>query len=172
MPSGAWVRTGTEHTSVPAVTSRSALGGPWVTTCNGSRPTTLSTVYCQVPAHSGPSRAVTVADPLTRPLDRSTAITRSAPGWPLQLTAYASVNPLDWDGDGNGPGGSRPAGAGSDGEREGEAIGAALGSTTEEGTGVQPASAATATPTSAAFLVRPKCRPTNRTVRGHLIGTC
>ena len=159
MPSGAWVRTGTEHTSVPAVTSRSALGGPWVTTCNGSRPTTLSTVYCQVPAHSGPSRAVTVADPLMRPLDRSTEITRSAPGWPLQLTAYASVNPLDWDGDGNGPGGSRPAGA--DSHSEGDAIGAALGSATEDGTGVQPASAATATPTIAAFLVR-----------GHLIGTC
>jgi hypothetical protein len=159
MPSGACVRTATEHTSVPAVTSRNAVGGPCVTTCNGSRPATFTTVYCQVPAHSGPSRAVTVADPPTRPLAFSTAATRSIPGWPLQVTAYASLNPLDWDGVGSGGGGVLPVRADTEGDADRDPTGTGLGPPTEDGTGVHPATAA-----PAATL--------NTTTRGHLIGTC
>src|SRR5207244_1689437 len=90
MPAGASVRTGTEQTSVPAVTITSAVGGPLVTTCSGSRPVTASTVYCQVPEHSGPAWAVATADRPSSPCARSRASTCPAVGCPAQLTAYAS----------------------------------------------------------------------------------
>jgi hypothetical protein len=150
------VRTGTEQTSVPAVTSCSAFGAPCVTTCNGSRPATLSTVYCQVPAHSGPCRAVTADELPIRPFARRTAMTSSAPGRPLQLTAYPSGNPAEMDGDGSGAG--RTPVRDGDSVGEGDATGDALGCAAVDGTGVQPASAVTATP--------------DKTTCGHLIGTC
>ncbi|GFJ90668.1 hypothetical protein Prum_043100 [Phytohabitans rumicis] len=62
MPAGALVRTGMLQTLVPAVTRVSAPGEPFVTTANGSRPFTVTTLYCHVPAHSGVSaRTVAVA---------------------------------------------------------------------------------------------------------------
>jgi hypothetical protein len=114
----------------------------------------LSTVYCQVPAHSGPCRAVTADEPLIRPFARRTATTPSTPGRPSQLTAYPSGNPAEVDGDGSGAD-RTPV---RDGVGEGDATGAALGCAAVDGTGVQPVSAATATP--------------DKTTCGHLIGTC
>src|SRR2546421_952798 len=116
MPAGASVRTGTEHTSVPAVTSRSASGGPSVTTWSGSRPGTASTVYCHTPAHSGPTRTVTPVAPLSTPLADSSAITRSGPGRPAHATAVDSANPLALGDDGTGTGTVIGGGAGREGD--------------------------------------------------------
>src|SRR2546430_8695226 len=141
MPGGAPLRTRSEHTSVPAATSTSAPGGPWLTTCNGSRCGTARTVSCQVPAHSGPTRTDTVVVPSMTPWVRSSATTRAAPGWPAQLTADAAGNPVGGlddgavpsDGSGLGAAGrdcegaGLPAGGGAVADRDGSASGGRCG---------------------------------------------
>lgn len=83
------MRTSGVHTSVPAVTSVNAAGVPRVTTCSGSRPDTLSSVYCQPPAHIGASVTVTWAVREITSSARTSATTLEAAGYPAQATGYA-----------------------------------------------------------------------------------
>src|SRR5690349_2418464 len=153
MPGGACARRSAEQTSVPAITSCSAAGVPRLTTCSGSRSLTLSTVYCQVPAHSGPIGTVGVMPAASIPRARTSAITCAAVGCPAQVTATWSPVPVPVPvsaGTGTaGGGGTATAGGGasssgeggSAGAADGDACGAALGGCTFDGTGVQPATA-------------------------------
>jgi hypothetical protein len=93
MPAGALARTSTVHTSVPAVTSANDWGAPRLITDNGSRPGTLTTVYCQLPAHIGPTVTVTVVCAGSIDDRRSSATTCAPVGRPAQATAIASPNP-------------------------------------------------------------------------------
>src|SRR5262245_48707514 len=84
---GAPARTSTVHTLVPAVTNCREPGDPLVTTCSGSWSGTASTVYGQVPEHSGPVVAVTETPAVSsEPCRRTTEITWAALGRPLHGT--------------------------------------------------------------------------------------
>ena len=123
MPAGASMRTGMLHTSVPAVTTVSALGRPLVTTASGSRSGTVDArVYCQVPAHSGP---VSHGHPRTgrqQPGSRRSTRTTWAPvGRPPQATANDSAKPVG-DASGDDVSGAVVVG-GAVGQRWGSAVG-------------------------------------------------
>jgi hypothetical protein len=81
------------HGLVPAATTSSAVGWPFVTTWIGSWFGTLSTVYCHVPAHVGCMVTVTWTLAANPSLGRTTAITWLALGRPLQLAATYSLKP-------------------------------------------------------------------------------
>ncbi|MFD0583548.1 hypothetical protein [Dactylosporangium darangshiense] len=78
-------RTSAVQGSVPAVTTVSEVGLPFVITRSGSLPVTLSTVYCHTPAHTGAFSTLTPlpAGRLLR-VSRTAAMTCSPLGRPLQ----------------------------------------------------------------------------------------